>query len=366
MRPSDSAFVDFARITVKGGDGGSGCLSFRREKHQPRGGPDGGDGGKGGDVWLEADPDLATLIDIKYRPHLKADRGQHGRGKNMTGKSGEDVIVRVPLGTQISDDDGPLADLTRVGQRYLAAAGGRGGLGNQHFATATNQAPRRAYPGTEGEERRLVLELKIIADAGLIGLPNAGKSTLLTALTHATPMVAAYPFTTLHPNLGIMELDDYRRATLADIPGLIEGASKGAGLGDRFLRHIERTGLLVHLIAPDPAAFDEEKPDRETAEIAGRIALDAYQLVRQELASYSPGITKKPELVVLTKMDLVPPALREAFIESVRGEGLDPIAISAESGEGMDELRARLVAELESHGLMKTPTAFLPAAEEAE
>ncbi|MCL5270653.1 MAG: GTPase ObgE, partial [bacterium] len=317
------SFVDYARIYVKAGAGGNGCLSFRREKYVPHGGPDGGDGGDGGSVWLEASRELTILIDLKMKPMLRAERGHHGEGKNKTGRTGRDLVIRVPQGTVVSAEDGaPLADLVADGQRYLAAAGGKGGAGNQHYATPTNQAPRKFKKGEPGQERPLILELKLIAQAGLIGLPNAGKSTLLAHLTHATPRIAPYPFTTLHPNLGVMEIDALRRVTLADIPGLIEGASAGAGLGDRFLRHIERTGLLVHLVAPPEPSTRSE--DREPATSAAEAVADraeavadraetladraeavayAYDLVRRELEAYSPALAAKSEMVVLTKID---------------------------------------------------------------
>lgn len=347
MSPSGSAFVDFVRLAVRGGAGGDGCSSFRREKHTPRGGPNGGDGGKGGDVWFEADPHLMTLIDIRYSPQVRAGRGVHGMGKNMTGREGEDRVVKVPQGTVVSDEEGPLADLTRPGQRFLAAAGGRGGRGNQHYATSTRQAPRNSTPGEPGQERRLILELKVIAEVGLVGLPNAGKSTLLRSLTHATPRVDAYPFTTLHPNLGIMELADYERVTIADIPGLIEGASRGAGLGDRFLRHIERTELLVHLIAPETSNPVDAEPDAESIEIAASIAADAYRLVREELISYSHRIAAKPEIVVISKVDLLHPAAKEATIAHLRAAGIEALAISSQSGEGLGELKAAIAAALD-------------------
>jgi len=341
------SFVDYVQISVKGGDGGSGCVSFRREKHVPHGGPDGGDGGKGGDVWLEVDPKMATLLDIKFHSHIRATRGQHGKGKNMSGHSGDDRVVYVPMGTIVSDETGPLIDLTTGGQRFLAAAGGIGGPGNQHYPTPTNQAPRKVKEGAPGEERRLILELKLIADAGLVGLPNAGKSTLLKTLTHATPRIAPYPFTTIHPNLGMMEIDGDRSITLADIPGLIEGASRGVGLGDRFLRHIERTGLLIHLIAPDNRILTEEGVDEESAEIGAQMALDAYHLVRQELAAYSEKILLKPEIVVLTKIDLLPEHVQKTFQNAFRSEKIEPILLSSHTGEGTEALKEAIVNHLE-------------------
>lgn len=359
MSTDRSAFVDYVLLSVKAGDGGHGCMSFRREKHVPRGGPDGGDGGKGGDVWLEAHPELATLIDVKMKSHVVADRGMHGQGKNMSGKAGEDQVVAVPLGTVVSTEDGGhLADLTEPGQRFLAAAGGRGGAGNQHFASSTNRAPRHHTSGVPGEERRLVLELKLIADVGLVGLPNAGKSTLLAHLTRAHPKIAAYPFTTLHPNLGVMELPgpspeeggEDRTIVLADIPGLVEGASRGVGLGHRFLRHIERTRMIVHLIPVDPTIVEEHEQgtlDDESVELAARLAADAYSLVRAELLTYSGEIGRKPEVVVLSKTDLLPEEVRRRYLAAFQEADIPAIAVSAETGVGLDELRREIALQLD-------------------
>lgn len=351
-------FVDHARIFVKAGDGGNGAISFRREKFVPHGGPDGGDGGYGGSIWFEADRALVTLIDLKLRPNLRAHSGENGGGKQCSGKAGEDLVVRLPVGTTIVSEEGEeLADLVYHGQRWLAAQGGKGGLGNQHFATPTHQTPRRAYPGTPGQERTLVLELKLIAKAGLIGLPNAGKSTLLAALTHATPKIAAYPFTTLHPNLGVMEIDETRRATLADIPGLIEGAWQGAGLGDRFLRHIERTGLLIHLVAPPENATGDIDADAESL-------VYAWRLVRNELEHYTEKLAAKPELTVLNKIDLLDEPTRHAYLDALRKQGLEPIAISGATGEGIDGLRHAITLRLEDLGLLteEDPPSFPPEA----
>ncbi len=340
-------FVDHARIFVKSGDGGNGIVSFRREKYVPLGGPDGGDGGDGGSVWLEADEGLTTLIDLKLRRNFRAERGQHGQGSQKTGRSGVDLVVRVPAGTSVVDDEGnEVADLVEHGQRFLAAQGGKGGLGNQHFASPTHQTPQRAIPGQPGEERHLILELKLIAQAGFVGLPNAGKSTLLAALTRATPKIAAYPFTTLHPNLGVMAGEGLTRVTLADIPGLIEGAWRGAGLGDRFLRHIERTGLLVHLIAPPDTTGEGVEADVEAL-------IYAWRLVRGELEAYSEKLAAKQEMVVLTKLDLLDPPTRARYLEALAGQGLKPLAISAETGEGLDDLRAALIERLDGLGLLK-------------
>lgn len=367
MSSSENSFVDYAPVAVSGGDGGSGYISFRREKHVPYGGPDGGDGGKGGDVWFVADRSLLTLLDVKHRSHFSAGHGEHGGPKNMSGHGGADVVVRVPVGTQISDDRGhTLADLVEHGQKFQAAAGGMGGPGNQHYATPTNQAPRKVKDGKPGERRRLVLELKMIADAGFVGLPNAGKSTLLRALTRATPKVAAYPFTTLHPNLGILELDDYRRVTLADIPGLIEGASRGVGLGDRFLRHIERTALLVHLVAPPDQLIEFDESDDEASEIGAGFALDAYRLVRMELLAYSKEFERKPELVVLTKIDLLSDRRRAVMLRRFAEEGLAPLPISAETGEGIDALREAIERRLEAMGRLESHERSLHQKEAAE
>src|ERR687889_764280 len=284
-------FLDQAKIYIRSGDGGAGAVSFRREKFIEFGGPDGGDGGRGGDVWAEAVEGLNTLIDYRYQQHFKAGIGTHGMGRNRTGPGGADMVLKVPVGTQIFAEDGEtlIADLTAVGQRALLARGGNGGFGNLHFTTSTNRAPRRANPGQEGEERWIWLRLKLIADAGLVGLPNAGKSTFLATVSAAKPKIADYPFTTLHPGLGVAAVDG-RELVLADIPGLIEGASEGAGLGDRFLGHVERCRVLLHLV-------------EGTSEHAGQ----AYKVVRQELASYGHGLAEKPEIVALSKADALDP-----------------------------------------------------------
>ena len=285
-------FVDQAEIFIQGGAGGAGCVSFRRERFVPRGGPDGGDGGDGGSVFLEAVAGLDTLSEQAGHHHWRAKDGRHGQGKKMTGKKGPDVIVSVPVGTLVYDRDLGimLQDLTRAGQRVCLAAGGKGGKGNSHFATATEQSPRYAQPGTEGQQRWLRLELKLIADVGLVGMPNAGKSTLLSRLSAARPKIADYAFTTLSPQLGIVELTDYRRIVMADLPGLIEGAHQGHGLGDAFLRHIERTRTIVHLL--DICPQDDADP------------AENYRTIRRELAAYSEKLAAKPELIVANKMDL--------------------------------------------------------------
>ena len=328
-------FFDEAKIYVKGGDGGNGCVAFRREKHVPFGGPSGGDGGAGGNVYLVASPHRNTLLHFKRRVHFKAGRGQHGRGKNQTGRRGEDVIIEVPLGTVVRDAEtgALLADLTEPGQRVCVARGGRGGRGNAAFATSTNQAPRLSEKGEPGEERWLHLELKLIADAGIIGMPNAGKSTLLAAVSAAQPKIADYPFTTLQPNLGVVAVDENTTFVLADLPGLIEGASQGMGLGHEFLRHVERTRLLIHLLngaAPDPLAD--------------------YEAINEELALFSPDLASKPQIVVLNKIDL--PQAREIW-PTVQAEmkrrGVEVMSISAVTGEGVKPLMRRvanLLAEL--------------------
>jgi len=326
-------FFDEAKIYVKAGDGGNGCVSFRREKYVAFGGPNGGNGGKGGDVYLMVDPHLNTLINFKRRSHFKAQRGGHGRGKDQTGKQGEDMTIAVPPGTVAYDADTSqlLADLIQPGQRALVARGGRGGRGNAAFATPTNQAPRLAEKGEPGQERWLRLELKLIADAGIVGAPNAGKSTLLAAVSAARPKIADYPFTTLEPNLGVVMVDD-RDFVLADIPGLIEGAHAGAGLGHQFLRHIERTRLLIHLL--DGASADP---------------LDDFGKINEELALFDPQLARKPQVVVLNKMDL--PQTQELW-PRIRREmkklDLEAMSISAVTGQGVPTLLQRVVDLLDS------------------
>ncbi|MEI7633259.1 MAG: GTPase ObgE [bacterium] len=330
-------FVDYTKIHVRAGDGGDGCISFLREKYVAHGGPNGGDGGRGGHIYLAADAQMTTLLDLKMRPHFTTRRGQHGGGSNCSGRDAEDLIIKAPLGTTVSDENGELlADMTVTGQIFLAARGGRGGRGNQHFASARNKAPRKFEYGEDGEQRALILELKIIADVGLIGLPNAGKSTLLSKLTAATPKIAAYPFTTIHPNLGVMELDDGRRCTIADIPGLIEGAHKGAGLGDRFLRHIERTRILVHLVAPPDA---ESQADPE-------YFLDSYELVNSELHAYGTELPRKPQIVCMTKTDLLTGQQILRVVRAFQERGLKLITISAHAGEGLEKLKNSIQALL--------------------
>ncbi|MEP9349480.1 GTPase ObgE [Xanthobacter sp. KR7-225] len=321
-------FLDQAKVYVRSGDGGAGCVSFRREKFIEFGGPDGGDGGRGGDVWIECVDGLNTLIDYRYQQHFKAKKGDHGKGANRTGARGADVVLKVPAGTQVLDEDEEtlLADLTEVGQRIKLLEGGNGGFGNAQFKTSTNQAPRRANPGLEGQERWIWLRLKLIADAGLIGLPNAGKSTFLAATTAAKPKIADYPFTTLHPGLGVVRVDG-REFVLADIPGLIEGAHEGVGIGDRFLGHVERCRALLHLVDG-------------TSEHAGK----AYKTVRAELAAYGNGLDEKPEIVALSKVDALSPELLKQQKERLqRAAKKKPLLLSAQSGQGVQEaLRALL------------------------
>jgi GTP-binding protein len=325
-------FLDQARIHVKAGDGGPGALSFRREKFIEFGGPDGGDGGKGGDVWAECVANLNTLIDYRYQQHFKAKNGQGGMGKNRSGASGEDCVLKVPPGTQIlaEDKETLIADLTEPGQRALIARGGNGGFGNAHFKSATNQAPRRFNPGQPGEERTVWLRLKLIADAGIVGLPNAGKSTFLAKVSAAKPKIADYPFTTLHPNLGVVRAGDVD-FVLADIPGLIKGAHEGAGLGTRFLGHIERCRVLLHLV------------DGTEEDVAS-----AYRTVRRELKAYSAGLEKKREIVALSKCDaLDADTLTERLKQLKKAARKKPFLLSAVSGAGVQDVLFALARVIE-------------------
>lgn len=326
-------FLDRVDLTVSAGSGGNGAATFRREAHVPRGGPDGGDGGRGGSVYLVVDVGQTMLVDYRYKHHFRADPGGPGQRSRRHGKAGDDLELAVPPGTVVFDAGSGdlLADMVFPGQNVMVARGGRGGLGNTHFATSTHQAPRHAQKGEPGEVRKLRLELRLIADVGLVGLPNAGKSTLLSSLTAATPKVAAYPFTTLEPNLGVLDLAledpaDERRPTLADLPGLIEGAAAGAGLGHAFLRHVERTRVLVHVV--DMSAPD---PERD------------YQVIREELEARDPGLLEKTTLVAANKMDLDPdPEMLHAFDAARATEGLQVVTISAVRKEGLQELQAVL------------------------
>ncbi len=327
-------FIDEAKILVKAGDGGKGCSAFRREKYVPKGGPSGGDGGDGGNVILESTEHLNTLLPFRYNREFKAERGRHGEGSNCHGATGEDKLIRVPVGTVVFEEESgeKLFDFSAPGQRFLAAKGGRGGRGNARFVSSTNRAPRRSEPGTPGEERRLRLELKLLADVGLVGFPNAGKSTLLSKLSAAHPKIADYPFSTLEPSLGVVAAGEEDSFVMADIPGLIEGAHQGHGLGTRFLRHIERTRLLVHLIDVSDT---------------GRDPVDDFRVVRGELAQFSAALLEKPVVVVANKTDMPGSAERlERLREFCRGEGLPLLAISALRGDGLDSLRYELAARL--------------------
>ena len=319
-------FIDRARIYVRGGDGGNGVTAFRREKFVPRGGPSGGDGGRGGSIYLEATEGLNTLLHFRYNPEHIADRGRHGEGSKRHGANGRDLTLLAPVGTVVRDEetDELVGDLTAAGQRILLASGGRGGRGNAQFATSTNRAPRYHEEGKPGLERRLVLELKLIADVGLVGLPNAGKSTLISRISAARPKIADYPFTTLEPHLGVVDLGDFQTFVVADIPGLIEGAHTGAGLGDRFLRHIERTKLLLHLVDVSGMARDP---------------IDDYRIVTRELVAYRQEIAAKPKIVVATKLDsLEDPARLDELTRYCEQESLEFHAISAATGQGLQEL----------------------------
>jgi GTP-binding protein len=322
-------FLDLAKIYVRSGDGGNGCVSFRREKFIEFGGPDGGDGGKGGDIWFVCSPHEDTLLRYRYSQHFKAQRGGNGMGKNRAGANGGDIELAVPPGTEILEEDGEtlIGDLTAIGDRLCVARGGNGGFGNAYFKSSTNQAPRRANPGLPGAEKTIWLRLKLIADAGLIGLPNAGKSTFLSTVSAAKPKVADYPFTTLNPVLGVVTVDG-REFVLADIPGLIEGAHEGRGLGDRFLGHVERCRVLIHLVDG-------------TSDHAGK----AYKTVRGELAAYGAGLADKPEIVALSKADaLDPPTLKEQRARLKRAAKQAPLVVSAAAGSGVTELLRRVWA----------------------
>ena len=315
-------FLDQAKVYIRSGDGGAGAVSFRHEKFLEFGGPDGGDGGRGGDVWAVAVDGLNTLIDYRYQQHFKAKTGTHGMGRNMTGAKGTDVILKVPVGTQIFEEDNEtlICDLTEVGQKFCLAKGGNGGFGNLHFTTSTNRAPRRANPGLEGLERTIWLRLKLIADCGLVGLPNAGKSTFLASVTAAKPKIADYPFTTLHPHLGVVRIDG-REFVLADIPGLIEGAHEGVGIGDRFLGHVERCQVLLHLVS----AQEED-------------VAKAYQIIRDELEAYGHGLSEKPEVVALSQTDILDEEtkqIKQKQLEQISGKKIH--LLSAVTHAGIEE-----------------------------
>lgn len=329
-------FVDEAEIEVRAGDGGRGCVSFRREKYRPRGGPDGGNGGDGGSVIVVVDPGLSTLLDFKFQPLIRAGRGEHGRGKDQHGRRGEDRVVRVPPGTLIWDcETGELvADMQGAGERVVVARGGRGGRGNATFASATNQAPRYAQPGRPGERRKLRLELRLMADVGLVGLPNAGKSTLIRRVSAARPRVADYPFTTLVPHLGVVRVDEETSFVMADVPGLIEGAHRGQGLGSRFLRHVARARLLLHVV--------------DVGGVTGRDPVDDVRSIERELALADPMLAARPRLLVANKVDLLSHELREQMRLRFEAAGLPWRPVSAVTGEGVGtlvrEVEARLAA----------------------
>lgn len=326
------AFVDEAKFYVKAGDGGNGCVSFRREKYVPKGGPNGGDGGRGGRVFIKATDRLQSLIDFKFRSHFKAGRGGHGQGKDKHGAKGADLTIDVPTGSVIKDAEtgSILIDLAEDGQEYLAAKGGKGGLGNTHFATSSNRTPRIASDGKPGQERWLKIELKLIADIGLVGLPNAGKSSLLAALSAANPKIGNYPFTTLEPQLGVMMGRYSRPYIIADIPGLIEGAHRGVGLGDAFLKHIERTSIILHVV-----------------DIADDNHREHFRILENELRAYDKSLTERIKITVLNKSDLVDPDMVSEFRAEYQRAGIEAIAVSALTADGTDRLRAALIEHLE-------------------
>jgi len=328
-------FVDYVKIFVKAGDGGRGCVSFRREKYVPRGGPDGGDGGRGGHIIFRATDELNTLLDQRYHSEYRAKKGQHGMGKKMHGKNGEDLIVRVPVGTIIKDTyTNDMIDLDTNGMKAVIAKGGRGGLGNSHFATPVRQAPRYAQPGEEGEEKWLILELKLLADIGLIGLPNAGKSTFLSVISSAKPKIADYPFTTLRPILGVVKPEEYKSFVVADMPGLIEGAHKGVGLGFQFLRHVERTSLLLHLI--------------DISETGGGDPVDSFEKINKELGLHSSELLKKTQAVVGTKLDIAGNREKLDRLENYcRMEKIDFFPVSAVTNNGIKKLLSYLSITVE-------------------
>lgn len=333
-------FVDYTKIFVKSGDGGRGCVSFRREKFVPKGGPDGGDGGRGGHVIIRASAELNTLLDCRYNREYKAQRGEHGKGSNKHGKDGEDIVIRVPVGTVIKDDSTGelLADLFENGQEIVIAEGGRGGLGNSHFATSTRQAPKFAQPGEEGQERWLVLELKLLADVGLIGLPNAGKSTLISVMSAAKPKIADYPFTTLVPNLGVVKIDDQKSFVVADIPGLIEGAHTGAGLGFQFLRHVERNAVLLHLV--------------DVSDIQPSDPVEDFEKINKELILYSPELASKPVAVAATKIDIAADGERlDKLAKYCKKKKIAFFPVSAATGQGIKNLLFHLSDMLSRRGV---------------
>jgi GTPase len=342
-------FIDEVRIRVKAGDGGNGCLAFRREKYVPRGGPSGGDGGRGGDVVLVASEDYNTLLHFRFNPEHEAKRGRHGEGSNRTGKDGETIEVPVPIGTVVYDADSgdKLHDFTRHGERFIIAKGGRGGRGNARFATSTHQTPTEHEAGRPGDEKHLRLELKLLADVGLVGFPNAGKSTLISRISAARPKIADYPFTTLEPNLGVVSTDDDRTFVVADIPGLIEGAHEGAGLGIQFLRHVERTRLLVHLV--------------DVSESSGRDPMHDFHVIMEELRSFSPEMAEKPMIVAASKIDVAQDPDRISAVQQLASErGLDFVRISSVTGSGIEELKRRMAAAVFSAAATQDKTEVAP------
>jgi GTP-binding protein len=354
-------FIDEARIRVAGGHGGPGCVSFRRETFAPRGGPDGGDGGDGGDVTFVATHQLGTLQDFRFKRTYQAPNGMHGSGTNKAGRDGDDILIRVPVGTVIKDTETNeiLADLSEEGQEWVACEGGRGGKGNAHFVSSTHQAPKFAQPGEEGGSREITLELKLLADVGIIGFPNAGKSTLISRMSAARPKIADYPFTTLTPNLGVVSLPDHKSFVIADIPGLVEGAHRGLGLGHKFLKHIERTGLFVHLLDGTQLLEDATRPESESdLEKVVENLVTRYQAIRTELGLFNEALLHKPEIVVINKLDLLesdPTLVEQARkslrqrIASIRGThpiSEEPLVVSAVSGRGIEELTFIIDREL--------------------
>ena len=332
-------FVDEVRITVNAGSGGNGCMSFRREKYIPFGGPDGGDGGDGGDLYLEADEQVNTLIDFRYKRNFKAERGENGRGQLCSGAAGEDLVVKVPIGTEAWDNDTDelIGDLTKTGDKLLVAKGGWHGLGNARYKSSTNRAPRQTSEGTPGEDRRLRLEMKLLADVGLLGLPNAGKSTFIRQVSAAQPKVADYPFTTMYPNLGVVTMKDVRSFVIADVPGLVEGAADGAGLGIQFLKHLTRTRLLLHMVDMAPADVKQDP-------------VESVEIINRELKNYSDALGKQDQWLVLNKMDLIPEDIREEYCEEVL-KRLDwqgkVFRVSGHVGEGCDALCAEIMDYLD-------------------
>ena len=340
-------FIDEVRLHVKAGDGGRGCVSFLREKYKPRGGPNGGDGGNGGSVIFRVDPQLNTLLDLAHQKHLRAGRGEHGRGKDQYGKNGQDLIVRVPPGTLVYDDEETtlLADLRSSNDEVVVAKGGKGGKGNAHFATPTNRAPRFAQPGLPGEERSLRLELRLLADVGLVGFPNTGKSTLISTVSAARPRIADFPFTTLTPHLGVVRYNEEKSFVMADVPGLIEGAHEGHGLGTRFLRHLSRTSILIHLL-------DISDPERDP--------WSDYQIINRELSCFDAALLTRPQITVITKLDL--PETRARLLEVQElftAQEIELLAISAVTGEGVRKLIQRTAQLLER--VKKEPQELVPA-----